>query len=364
MTVVAAGQVVPEREGVRAALEANLTSGEDLGAAFCVMESGETTVDIWGGWADPARTRPWARDTIVNAFSTTKPMAAMAALWLVDQGHLDLSAPVARYWPAFAANGKGGVTVAQVLSHSAGLPDLDSPVLKEDLYDWEKMTDLLARQAPAWAPGTESGYHSITFGYLIGEVVRRITGRSIGTVFREVFAEPLGADFHIGLPQAEDHRVAVLLPPEDEAVALLIDVRDTATRAWRGAELPAIGGTGNARGLAQVLSILANGGGAQGRRFLSEAGCRRVLDVQIEGRDRVLGFPIRWGLGFAVSGGVMSFPNPNTAFWGGYGGSLAVVDFDAKTAMAYVMNKMAPGTGGDMRGLGLAMATWEAQGLL
>jgi CubicO group peptidase (beta-lactamase class C family) len=224
------------------------------------------------------------------------------------------------------------------------------------------MTCLLAGQQPAWEPGTASGYHTITFGYLLGEVVRRIAGRTIGTVFHEVFAEPLDADFYVGLPAAEDHRVAELVPPEGETLALLIDVRDTATRAWRGAELPAMGGTGNARGLVEVLSILANGGEAKGRRFLSEAACRRALEVQVEGRDLVLGRQIRWGLGFAISGGL--FPNPNTLFWGGYGGSLVIVDCDARTAMAYVMNKMAPGTGGDVRALGLAMAAWEAQGLL
>ena len=350
-------------EQIRAAFEENLKSGADLGAAFCLSEAGEITVDLWGGCADAKKSRPWVRNTLVNAYSTTKTMAAMVPLWLADRGELDFGAPVARYWPEFATNGKAAVTVGHLLSHAAGLPDFHVPIVKADLYDWEKMTALLAAQAPDWEPGTACGYHSITFGYLVGEVVRRITGRSIGTVFREVFAGPLEADFHIGLKASDDHRVADLIPPEGEALPIFVDVADAATRAWRGAELPAIGGTGNARGLVEVLSILANGGMAKGQLFLSEAGAHRALEVQVEGRDRVLDMHIRWGLGFAVSGGAL-FPNPRTLFWGGYGGSLAVVDCDAHTAMAYVMNKMSPGARGDTRGLDLAMAAWQAQGLL
>jgi CubicO group peptidase (beta-lactamase class C family) len=251
------------------------------------------------------------------------------------------------------------------MSHSAGLPEWDAPIHRHDLYDWDKVTGLLAAQAPAWEAGTEVGYHSLTQGYLAGEIVRRITGRSIGTVFRQEIAEPLGADFHIGLPASEDARVADLVPPPDTGgVALPVDVADTRTRAWRGAEIPAAGGTGNARSVAQVHAILANGGVANGRRFLSEAGCRKALEVQAEGRDRIHGMQMRYGLGFAVSGGVMSFPNPNTIFWGGYGGSLAIIDMDARTSMAYVMNKMGSGTTGDMRGLGLAMEAWTALGTI
>lgn len=334
---------------VTEAFAANLQTGKDVGAAFCMNEAGANVIDLWGGWADVARTRGWERDTIVNTYSTTKTMTAVVALWLADQGLLDLHAPVIRYWPEFATNGKGAITVAHLLSHSAGLPDFHAAITKDDLYDWNKVTALLAAQAPDWEPGTACGYHSITFGYLVGEVVRRVIGRSIGTVFREVFAEPLAADFYIGLPASEDHRVAELIPPPGEALELFIDVADTATRAWRGSELPAIGGTGNARGLVAVLSILANGGLANGKRFLSEAGARRALEVQVEGRDRILDMNIRWGLGFTVSGGASSL------FWGGYGGSVALVDYDARTAIAYVMNQIAPGAGGDMRGFELAM---------
>src|SRR5579871_2510802 len=209
------GGFVGERfPAVRAAFEHNLTSGADLGESFCATVDGEIVVDLWGGWADEAKTRPWEKDTIVNVYSTTKTMTALCALMLADRGALDFNAPVARYWPEFAANGKAEVTVAQLMSHASGLSGWEEKVTTEDLYDWEKVTALLAAQAPYWAPGTASGYHAVTQGYLVGEVVRRIDGRSLGTFFREEIAEPLDADFWIGLPASEDHRVADLVPFE------------------------------------------------------------------------------------------------------------------------------------------------------
>ena len=361
---------------VREAFEANLAGGADVGASFCATLEGETVVDLWGGWANEDEGRPWERDTIVNVYSTTKTMTALTALLVADRGELDFDAPVARYWPEFAAAGKQDVKVSHLMSHSAGLSGWKEPLTKEDLYDWDKATSLLAAQAPFWEPGTASGYHALTQGYLVGEVVRRITGKSLGTVFREEIAGPLGADFHIGLPASEDHRVADLIaPPPGASIADRseselqknmsgnppIDVAETRTRAWRGAEIPAAGGTGNARSVAQIHAILANGGVAQGKRFMSEAGCRKALEVQIEGQDLILGMPARFGMGFGLAG-AMPLPNPNTIFWGGYGGSLVIIDMDARTTFAYAMNKMAPTTTGDMRAFSLAMAMWEALG--
>ena len=365
---------------VRTVFEGNLQSGADVGASFCATLEGDTVVDLWGGFADPAKTRAWERDTIVNVYSTTKTMTALCALILADRGDLDFDAPVARYWPEFAANGKDQIKVSHLLSHAAGLSGWKEPISKADLYDWEKATSLLAAQAPYWEAGKAPGYHALTQGYLVGEVVRRITGRSLGTFFREEIAEPLGADFHIGLPASEDHRVAELIPPppgeavgdgggQTELQANMsnnpgIDVAETRTRAWRGAEIPAAGGTGNARSIAQIHTILANGGVAKGKRFMSEAGCRKALELQIEGDDLILGRPARFGMGFGLAGGVVPLPSPNTIFWGGYGGSLAIIDMDARTTFGYAMNKMAGTTVGDMRAFGLAMAMWEALGLL
>ncbi|MEZ5953106.1 MAG: serine hydrolase domain-containing protein [Hyphomonas sp.] len=359
---------------VRDQFERNLDDGTDIGASFCVVKDGETVVDLWGGWADPEKTRAWERDTIVNVYSTTKTMTALTALWLADQGRLDFDAPVAEYWPEFAANGKAATKVSHLMSHSAGLPGWTAPMDKHDLYDWDKACGLLAEQAPLWEAGTQAGYHAVTQGYLVGEVVRRIDGRSLGTVFREELAGPLGADFHIGLPATEDARVADLTPPPGVGLASgeqnaaqkaafnnpPVDVSETRTRAWRGAEIPAAGGTGNARSVAMVQSILANHGEMGGRRFLSEAGCRRALECQIDTTDIVLGMPVRYGMGFGLSGPLSPALNDESMFWGGYGGSLVLVDLKNRLTIAYAMNRMQGTTTGDMRAITLAAQVWQA----
>ncbi len=183
------------------------------GPRSSVRVGDETVVDLWGGSADAAGTRPWVEGTIVNVYSTTKTMTALTALLLADRGLIDFDAPVAKYWPEFAAGGKSRVTVAQIMSHSSGLSGWREKVTKQDLYDWERAVALLAAQEPFWEPGTASGYHAVTMGFLVGEVVRRVTGKALGTVFREEIAQALGADFWIGLPASEDHRVAELIPP-------------------------------------------------------------------------------------------------------------------------------------------------------
>ncbi len=360
---------------VRALFEANLASGADVGASFCATLEGETVVDLWGGFADAAKTRPWERDTIANVYSTTKTMTALTALIVADRGELDFAAPVARYWPEFAANGKAEIKVSHLMSHAAGLSGWTEPMRVADLYDWEKATVLLAVQAPLWAPGTKSGYHALTQGYLVGEVIRRITGKSVGRVFREEIAEPLGADFWIGLPASEDSRVAELIPPPPAAAAQatarteiqkitltnpVIDVTATATRAWRGAEIPAAGGTGNARSVAEIHAMLANGGIAKGKRFLSEAGCRKVLEVQIEGDDLILGPGARFGMGFGLPSAMVQLPHADSLFWGGYGGSVVIIDMEARTTLAYAMNKMGATTVGDTRSFAMIGAMWSA----
>lgn len=360
-------------EPIRDVLTANLASGADLGASVCATVRGETVADLWGGHADPEKTRAWEQDTIVNVYSTTKTMTALTALLLADRGEIAFEERVAHYWPDFAAAGKADVTVAHLMSHAAGLSGWKEPLSKADLYDWEKCTSLLAAQTPFWEPGSKPGYHALTQGYLVGEVIRRATGKTVGTVFREEIAEPLGADFHIGLPESEDGRVADLVPPPVQLGAQAasdlqanmsanpgIDVMETRKRAWRGAEIPAAGGTGNARSVAEIHAILANGGTAQGKRFLSEAGCRRVLDCQVEGTDLILGIPVRFGMGFGLSGGMVPLPNASSCYWGGYGGSIIVIDMEAGTTISYVMNRMEGTTTGDVRGFGLAMAFWQA----
>ena len=223
--------------------------------------------------------------------------------------------------------------VRHLLGHTAGLPDFDGPITVEDLFDWPGVTARLAAQAPAWEPGTAGGYHSVTFGFLVGEVVRRVTGRSLGTFFAEEVAGPLGADFHIGLAAEHDHRVAPLIadPQGDKPPGFLVGVSDSRTEAWRRAEVPAINGFGNARSVAAVQSVLACEGVSGGVRLLSPAGAERVFEEQFHGEDRVLGAPMRYGLGFRVEN--------RTCTWGGWGGSIVLADADHRLAVSYVMNQ-------------------------
>lgn len=345
-------------EEVRDALAASLDD-KDVGASVAVYVDGEPVVDIWGGYADVERTRAWERDTITCVWSTTKTMTALCALILADRGELDLDAPVAEYWPEFAAAGKEKVLVRHVLGHTAGLPTWQEPVRTEQLYDWQTLTTLLAEQAPSFEPGVGGGYHAVTQGYLIGEVVRRATGRRLGTFFAEEVAGPLGADFHIGLPAEHDHRVAPVIPPPERAPEFLaagpgnppVPAEIAYTEAWRRAEIPSANGFGNARSVAAVQSVLACGGEVRGVRLMSEAGCERVLEEQFAGEDQVIGTQMRYGMGYGVRG--------RTCSWGGWGGSVVLSDLDRRMTVAYVMNQMIEqGPSGDDRGLGIVMAAY------
>ena len=366
-------------ERVRDAFASNFADGSDVGASFALTVDGEYVVDIWGGHLDEDQRNPWKEDTIVNVYSTTKTMAAISALVLADRGEIDFYAPVSRYWPEFAQNGKGDVEVRHFMSHSAGLSGMDGPLVAADAYDWDKMTSLLAAQAPWWKPGTQSGYHAITQGYLIGEVVRRVTGSTLGTFFRTEIAQPLGADFHIGLDPRHFGRVGDLIPPPSGTIPVSnpdpnsiaartfryppVNALDSRTEQWRRAEIPAGNGHGNARSVVKVQSLIANGGSAFGKRILSRSGCERVFDEQTNGLDLVLGVPIRFGMGYGLTSETMPLgPNPNTCFWGGWGGSLVIIDTDARVCLSYVMNKMGIGTTGDARGGKLAMASFMSLG--
>jgi len=369
------GSCKPGFEKVEDAFASNFAQGLEQGASVAVTVDGEPVVDLWAGEARPGT--PWQRDTIVNVYSTTKTMAAICVLILADRGEVDLDAPVAKYWPEFAANGKQGVLVRHVMSHSAGLSGFDPPLASaEELYDWDGIARRLAAQAPWWEPGSASGYHAVTQGYLQGEIVRRVTGRSLGRFFREEVAWPLDADFHIGLDPAHDARVADLVPPERPPGISALDPDSIAARtfrgaaltanepktsAWRRAEIPAAGGIGNARSVARVHSALACGGEVDGVRLLSEKTLARVLEEQTHGTDLVLQVPMRFGMGFGlVSPTFPISPNERVFFWGGWGGSLAIIDLDARMSFAYVMNRMAADLLGDLRGGLLALSAYQA----
>jgi len=365
-------------ENVKEVFAANFKPDLDVGASLALTINGKFVIDIWAGYSDEAQTKPWEEDTIVNVYSTTKVMTALCVLMLVDRGLLDLDAPVAQYWPEFAQAGKEELPVRYLLSHTAGLPGFDQPIQAETLYDWDTIVNILAVQKSWWKPGTKSGYHSITFGYLLGELVRRITGKTLGIFFKEEVAEPLKADFHIGLSAEHDFRVGELIPPlpadpqnvgdvDPNSIPFrvfsnpVLTARETLTREWRAAEIPASNGHGNARSVALVGAALACGGKIDGVRLLSLKTIEKAIEEQSYGTDLALAVPIRFGLGFGlVSKDMPISPNPRAFYWGGWGGSHITMDLDAKLSWAYVMNKMVMSLTGDPRTISIREAIYKA----
>jgi CubicO group peptidase (beta-lactamase class C family) len=352
---------------VQGALEANLESGEELGASIAVDIDGETVVDLWGGWRDEARTQAWDQNTIVNVWSTTKTVTSLAVLMLASRGQVDVHAPVARYWPEFGAAGKDRVEVRHLMSHTSGVSGLDQPAIIEDLYDWETSTARMAAQAPWWEPGTASGYHALNFGHLLGEVVRRVTGKSLKHFAAEEIAGPLGADFQIGVAAAEYGRIAPVVPPPPLPFDLAamdptspvvrtftgppIEAAVANTTAWRAADIGATNGHGNARSVARILSAVTLGGRVDDRQLLSSDAISLIFEQQSDGVDLVLGLPLRFGIGFGLpqTDTIPYIPTGRVCFWGGWGGSSIVMDLDRRLTFSYMMNRMGPGIIGSTR---------------
>ncbi|MFD9029700.1 serine hydrolase domain-containing protein [Streptomyces sp. NPDC059567] len=378
------GHCDPRFTAVREAFEANFRTRDELGAAVTVQVHGETVVDLWGGWADGARTRRWDHDTVVNVWSTTKGVTALCAHLLVDRGLLDLDAPVASYWPEFGAAGKETLPVRHLLSHRAGLSGLREPLTLDEFYDWEVTTARLAATEPWWEPGTRSGYHAMTYGFLVGEVIRRITGRLTGDFLREEITGPLGIDFTIGLPEKEAVRVAELVHPRtssaSEQAALFAQLEPAAQAAlanplvgaaqanspeWRAAELPAANGHGTARAVAELYGVFAGRGRSGERRILSEQAAERAREGQGSCRDLVLGagfaHDTECALGLWLSGPNGSYgPNPRAFGHDGFGGSCGLADPEAGVSLGYVMNRMGPNIADDPRKMALVEAVYAS----
>ena len=369
------GYCDPRFTAVKEAFANNFRNGGDVGASFAATIDGKFVIDIWAGYANAARTRPWKPDTLACLYSTTKTMTALCALILVDRGQLDLDAPVSRYWPEFAQAGKQELPVKFLLSHQSGLAGFDEQIPVEALFDWDRIVSLLAAQKPWWTPGTRCGYHAITQGYLVGEVIRRITNQTVGRFFGEEIAGPLQADCHIGLAPTHDTRVAEMIPdprflsslslPEmlRKAMYPLIGQNNPVTvsrsRAWRAAEIPSGNGYGNAHSVARMASVLACGE-VDGTRLLTPPTIEKAFQEQCHGTDLVLMVPIRWALGFVLASKEMPFgPNPRTLYGAGGGGSVVVIDRDARLSLAYVMNNcIASALEGDDRALSLVRALY------
>ncbi len=367
VTVQIQGTCDPRFMAVHEAFAENFAVRGEVGAAVCVYADGKPVVDLWGGYADAARTRPWDQNTIVSVASTTKGMVALSTHMLVERGLLDLDAPVARYWPAFAQAEKDTLPVRWLLSHRAGLPAVRRDLPPQSLYDWHAFTAALAETKPWWEPGTQHGYHAITFGFLLGEVIRRLSGKSVGQFLRTEVAGPLGADFFIGVPEAEDYRAAEVLPdppplPGDTTMWEVI-LRDpmsmagraflnpprtpdvTNTRAWRAAEIPAGNGHTTAKGLARIYGALAHGGALDGVSLLRRTTLEAASVEQSSGLDAVLSFPTRFGLGFMLPTPERPFgPNPHAFGHPGRGGSIGFADLAGGIGFGYVMNQYKTGT--------------------
>ncbi|HVY89227.1 MAG TPA: serine hydrolase domain-containing protein [Hyphomonadaceae bacterium] len=366
------GSVAKGFEPVRHQFAANFERSEpyrDIGASLAVYRDGKRVVDLWGGWRDSTRTLPWKRNTLVNVYSTTKGVMAAALAMAVDAGKLRYEDKVAKYWPEFAAAGKGEITVAQLISHQGGLPGFIAPTTVADLYDWAGCCAKLAAQAPAWKPGEETSYHAGTYGYLAGEVFRRAVGETVGRFIARRIAAPLGADIYLGLPPSEDNRVAPMIAPsvQPDLAALnlpqaalmalsnpVLDPADANTAAWRRAELPAMNLHGTADGIARVFAALANGGEYRGKRLLSQASIARMCEVQSRRRDLLLGFEIEWAMGLALNTSGALGPNRRTFGHTGWGGSFCFADPDRHIGAAYTLNRMGADLIGDPRGAELA----------
>lgn len=379
------GRVDSRFARVRDAFAENFASGGDVGAACCVYVRGRVVVDLWGGWADRERERPWSENTAALVFSATKGITAACVLRLVERGLLDLDAPVAAYWPEFAAEGKGEISLRWVLGHRAGVPAVDAALTLEQVLAWDPVVAAIAAQRPAWEPGSRHGYHFRTYGWILGEVVRRVTGATLGHVLANEIAAPLGADFWVGLPADEEPRVATLIPPpplaDPDARALFAQLTgpDTLlgraltgpsnlfhyddmwnTRALHAAEMPSSNGIGTARALARIYAALVSD--VDGVRLLRPETVAAAREVVSDGPDAVLGLPTRFGVGFMLPPAVSLAARPTAFGHPGAGGSLGVGDVDAGMGFGYAMSQMQLGLTGDPRSARLLEAVYTSLG--
>ncbi|KAI0867998.1 beta-lactamase [Hypoxylon argillaceum] len=381
------GKCDPRFQEVRSLLEQAVASGDELGASITVNLDGEEVVDIWGGFVDKERTKPWNEDTIVNVWSSTKCLTSLIVLRLVDQGLLDVDAKVSKYWPEFAANGKQDILVRHILAHTSGLPGWETPLTAEEMCDLDLASAMLAAQAPWWEPGTVSGYHTISFGHILGTLVRRATGgKTLAQIAAGELAGPLRADFQIGAAEADWPRVSPIYAPEAPTGAAAApepgSVRartfgnpplhasgDFANgEVWRRAELGACNGHANARGMNRIMSAIALGGTTRGLRVLGPETIEVIFKEQAKGVDLVMNELLRFGIGFGLRGEEGDaestldkfVPPGKICFWGGWGGSLVIMDLTRKLTITYAMNKMHNTAIGNVNSIKYVKAVYKA----
>ena len=363
-------------EAVRDAFSANFSQRGDVGGAIAVVRRGEIVVDLWGGHADAARTRAWTPRTVTNVWSTTKGVAAICFAMMVERGKAAYEDPVAKFWPEFVANGKDGITIAQLLSHQGGLCGLDQPVTLEDLADQPKAEKLFAAQAPLWSPGTQCGYHAISHGPLANALFRRIEGRTMAQFVADELSRPFGLELSIGLPETDAGRASEIIAPPTlsstdanptpsraQAAALanpVLDPHAANTTHWRASPMPSVNGFATARGLARLYGALANGGVLDGVRLLSPGVIAQASRVRIDSDDLVLGMQARWAAGFLCNVHGIYGDKPTAYGHSGWGGSFAFADPERGLGVAWVMNAMGHNLIGDERAMALIGATLKS----
>ncbi len=369
------GECDPQFSKVKETFEKLHQEDREIGSCFAVYKDGKPLVDLWGGFQDKDKTKPWQKDNLVTVYSTTKGVAAFCIALAMEKGLLKYEEKVSTYWPEFANNGKEDITVGMLMSHQAGICSPETRNV-DDYYNQSLMAEKLAGMTPIWEPGTASGYHSMTFGWLTSELILRVTGKSLGTYFREEVGDQHEIDFFIGLPESEDHRVAELVPfdivrnenSEQQKIELTeaqksqrnsagtLDIHNT--KAWRQAEIPSANGQGNAGGLAKFYSLIVPEDNSL--KLLQDDTVNQMTTMQIEGRDLVLAVQVRWGVGFILNKHKVIYGPIEGAFGhSGYGGSCAFGDPENKIGVSYVMNRMLDNFNADGRSIELINATYE-----
>jgi len=366
MNIEIHGTCEPEFQRLKDVFAKNFEKDLEVGASVAVSQGGEMVVDLWAGYADAEMSKPWDKDTIVLVFSTTKVITTLCALILIDRGLIDIDSSVARYWPEFAQNGKDKVLVRHIFNHSSGLPAWDPPIPFTTIYNWDKTIETLANQPLWWEPGTQCGYHTYTYGFLVGELIRRVSGRTPGVFLKEEVTSKIGADFHIGIPDDALHRFAQMIPMEEDRIwgapgAISERVENCLLPpAWEGliclrTESPGANGIGNARSLATIGSIIAMNGELNGHTFLSPETIDLALTEQSYRHDLVIDMPVRYGLGMGLNSKEFECPGERSLHWGGAGGSLIIMDVDSRSCLAYAMNRMLPDLKEDVRNTALRL---------
>ncbi len=369
------GECDPQFSKVKETFEKLYREDREIGSCFAVYKDGNPLVDLWGGFQDKDKTKPWQKDNLVTVYSTTKGVAAFCIALAMEKGLLKYEEKVSTYWPEFASNGKEDITIGMLMSHQAGICSPETRNV-EDYYNQSLMAEKLAGMTPIWEPGTASGYHSMTFGWLTSELILRVTGKSLGTFFREEVGDRHEIDFFIGLPESEDHRVAELVPfdivrnenSEQQQVELTdaqksqrnsagtLDIQNT--KEWRQAEIPSANGQGNAGGLAKLYSLIVPEDNSL--KLLKDDTVNQMTTMQIEGRDLVLAVQVRWGVGFILNKHKIIYGPIEGAFGhSGYGGSCAFGDPENKIGVSYVMNRMLDNFNADGRSIELINATYD-----